>query len=214
MTENLNVFIHVWDPAQNPDVAVTLLLLHGTGGSETDLVGLGKTLLPSANMLSPRGRVSERGMARFFRRIAEGVFDLEDLALRTDELAGFIQAASAAYRFDSERVVAVGFSNGANIGASLLLKHPQVLLGAVLMRAMTPFEPAQLPDLHGKEVLIESGTQDPLVSQEDAENLRSILVRSGAGVQLSWQKASHQLTQGDLDTAKAFLARIDQSLPQ
>ena len=131
-------FIHKWVPATRPNNNITLLLLHGTGGNEDDLIPLGSELSPGSSMLSPRGKVLENGMPRFFRRFAEGVFDVEDLKYRTNELAGFIEAASSRYGFDQNSIVGVGYSNGANIGASLLLLHPGVLRGAVLFRPMVP----------------------------------------------------------------------------
>ncbi len=144
-------FVHRFVPApesaQPPPAA--LLLLHGTGGDEDDLVPLGRALVPGWALVSPRGKVLEGGAPRFFRRLAEGVFDQEDLVARTHELAGFVEAAAVEYGLDRDRIVAVGFSNGANIGASLLLLHPGLLAGAVLLRAMVPFEPDPLPDLTG-----------------------------------------------------------------
>src|SRR5215207_5564250 len=139
-------FVHQFVPAQ-ADGAPTLLLLHGTGGNEHDLLDLGRALYPRAALLSPRGQVRENGMPRFFRRLAEGVFDLDDLRRRTADLAAFIAAASAAYGFDPRRVIAVGYSNGANIAASLLLLYPAALAGAVLFHAMVPLVPEELPSL-------------------------------------------------------------------
>src|SRR5499433_2520532 len=136
-------FIHEFVPG---DSDRTLLLLHGTGGSERDLIPLGRELDPNASLLSPRGKVLENGMPRFFRRLAEGVFDLDDLRQRTHDLAAFVAAASEAYQFDPRRVIAVGYSNGANIAASLLLLHPETLAGAVLFHAMVPLIPEKLPD--------------------------------------------------------------------
>ena len=154
-------FIHRFLPA-GPGGGTTLLLLHGTGGDEGDLLPLGRALLPGAALLSPRGRVLERGMPRFFRRLAEGVFDQEDLARRTDELAAFLEGAATRYGFDPGRVVAVGFSNGANIAASLLLRHPGRLRGAVLLSPMVPFEPEPAPDLGGTPVFIGAGKAGPV----------------------------------------------------
>src|SRR5258705_5567600 len=137
-------FIHVFEPPAEPGGPI-LLLLHGTGGNEHDLVPLAGTLLPGAGVLSPRGRVLERGMPRFFRRLAEGVFDVADLKLRTQELADFITESAATYKFPTSRLIAVGFSNGANIAGSLLLLRPEVLGGAILFRAMVPLTPDTLP---------------------------------------------------------------------
>lgn len=184
----------------------TLLLLHGTGGDEDDLIPLGRTLLPGAALLSPRGQVLEHGMPRFFRRLSEGVFDEADLRARTAELAEFVAWAAATYGFESRRVTAVGFSNGANIGASLLLLRPDVLAGAVLFRAMVPLAPATRPELKGVRVLIGAGRADPLVAISDVERLAAMLEEGGAEVTLRWEHAGHQLTPGDVDAARAWLA--------
>ncbi len=167
-------FTHYYQPASTPG-APTLLMLHGTGGNEHDLVPLAADLLPGAGVLSPRGKVLERGMPRFFRRLAEGVFDLDDLRQRTAELAAFIGEAGAHYKFDPSRVVAVGFSNGANIAGSLLLLAPGVLRGAVLFRAMVPIVPDPLPAIPGTPVLISNGRVDPLVSVAETERLAALL---------------------------------------
>ena len=185
----------------------TLLLLHGTGGDENDLLPLGRTLLPGAALLSPRGAVLERGQPRFFRRLAEGVFDLEDLDRRTAELAVFVRAAATHYRFGGSRVVAVGFSNGANIAASLMLADTGVLAGAVLLRPMVPFEPERRPALSGVPVLISAGRSDPIVPAAQVEHLVALLSEAGALVDVRWQPGGHGLAQGDIDEASAFLAR-------
>src|SRR5437867_3407347 len=163
-------FVHTFQPPAAGDAAM-LLLLHGTGGHERDLVPVARMLAPAAGVLSPRGKVLERGMPRFFRRLAEGVFDLEDLRRRTIELADFVAAASAHYGFDPDRVVAVGFSNGANIAASLLLLRPETVAAAVLFRAMVPLVPDPLPNLPGTPVLLSNGRLDSLVSAEETERV-------------------------------------------
>ncbi len=190
---------------------ITLLLLHGTGGDERDLLPLGRALLPGAALLSPRGRVLEHGMPRFFRRLAEGVFDQEDLARRTDELAEFVRAATAKYALDPRGVVAVGFSNGANIAASLLLRHPGVLRGAVLLSPMLPFEPESPPRLAGTVVFVGAGTRDAIAPLAQAERLAELLASSGAAVTLHRVPAGHTLTQDEVDAARAWLER---SLPE
>src|SRR5689334_15480729 len=141
----------------------TLLLLHGTGGNERDLIPLGRELDPDAALLSPRGKILENGMPRFFRRLAEGVFDLEDLKYRTNELADFVTAAAQHYGFALDNLVAVGYSNGANIGASMLLLRPEIMYTEILFRAMVPLIPAKLPDLSSVRVWIGAGDQDPIV---------------------------------------------------
>jgi phospholipase/carboxylesterase len=197
-------FVHRFVPATDP-TRTPLLLLHGTGGNEDDLLPLGAQLSPGAALLSPRGKVSEHGMPRFFRRVAEGVFDLDDLKARTAELADFLAKSRKAYAL--ERPVAVGFSNGANIAWSLLLSHPDALAGAILMRAMLPFEPQNIPDLAGKPVLILSGAVDPLVSAAQRDRLAELLKRGGADVRYEVLPAGHQLTRQDLALAADWLAK-------
>lgn len=182
-----------------------LLLLHGTGGDENQLLGLGRALAPEAAQLSPRGRVSENGMARFFRRVAEGVFDMEDLFARTHELASFITEARDAYELTGARFVAVGFSNGANIAGSLLLTYPELFAGAVLYRPMVPFVPEVMPDLRHVSVLVVPGEQDPLVPQEESQRLIELLERAGAAVEAPWQPGGHALTEEDVAIARQWM---------
>ena len=199
-------FTHVHHPPAKPG-GPTLLLLHGTGGNEHDLIPLAAELLPGAGVLSPRGKVLERGMPRFFRRLAEGVFDLDDLQQRTVELADFIDEASERYKLDATRVTAVGFSNGANIAASLLLLKPGTLHRAVLFRAMVPIVPTPLPANVPAAVLISNGRVDPLVPVAETDRLAELLRSTGAQVTIAWQQAGHQLVRGDLTTAAAWLQR-------
>jgi predicted esterase len=207
MTADLG-FVHVFQPAQNPG-APTLLLLHGTGGDEHDMVPLGG-LSPGAALLSPRGKVLENGMPRFFRRLADGVFDVEDLKIRAGELAGFVSAAAAHYRFDPSRVIAMGFSNGANIASAMLLLRPGVLKGAVLFRAMVPLVPDAPQDapLAGTRVLISNGRIDPIVSPDETDRLARLLQQHGAEVDVHWQPAGHQLMPSDFAVAKTWLQSI------
>lgn len=207
-------FVHVYTPPSAVD-ARTLLVLHGTGGNEMDLLPVARSLAPTAGVLSPRGKVSERGMPRFFRRLAEGVFDLEDLKFRAAELADFIAVAADAYRFDPRQVVAAGFSNGANIAASLLLLHPATLTGAVLFRAMVPIVPNPLPSLPSTPVLLSNGRRDPLVSEDETERLATLLRSAGANVTLTWQPVGHELTPADIALAKGWLtSALDPNNPQ
>ncbi len=199
-------FIHVFRPPAHPGGPI-LLLLHGTGGNEEDLVPIAEMLLPEAGILSPRGKVLERGMPRFFRRLAEGVFDIDDLKLRTAELADFIVETAALREFSARDVIAVGFSNGANIAGALLLLRPEVLGGAVLFRAMVPLTPETLPNIPGTPVLLSNGRLDPLVTAEETEKLVSLLRSAGADITLSWQNSGHELTQRDVVTAKEWLAQ-------
>jgi phospholipase/carboxylesterase len=197
---------YVNDKNESASAYPTILLLHGTGGNEDDLIPLGHMLYPNANLLSPRGKVLEQGMPRFFRRLAEGVFDIEDLKFRTHELAKFIYDASLQYSFDLSKTIAVGFSNGANIATSLLLLAPQVIAGTVLVRPMVPFIPNPLPDLSEKKIIILSGQYDPIVSKKQAEDLFSLLKSTGAKVSIQWQSSGHEITQNDVHIAKKWLS--------
>ena len=195
-------FIHEFVPGSSNR---TLLLLHGTGGNERDLIALGRELDPNAALLSPRGKVLENGMPRFFRRLAEGVFDLEDLKHRTNELADFVTAAAQHYGFASDNVIAVGYSNGANIAASMLLLRPEVLSAAVLFRAMVPLIPDKLPNLLPVRVWIGAGDQDPIVPASETKGLVELLRRAGADVTIRFAKAGHGLTNDDLEAARHWL---------
>ena len=202
-------FVHRYvSPEAGSELAggTTLLLLHGTGGDENDLLPLGRSLLPGAGMLSPRGKVLERGAPRFFRRLAEGVFDQEDLARRTEELAQFIDAASTTYALERDGIVAVGFSNGANIASSLLLRRPGLLRGAVLLSPMVPYEPEALPDLSATAVFIGAGRNDPIAPAEQVERLASMFQKAGADVTVHWQNAGHTVTKDELDAAQRWIA--------
>ena len=191
---------------RNDTAGLTLLLLHGTGGNEDDLLPLGRELDPNARLLSPRGKILEGGrIPRFFRRLAEGVFDIEDLKFRTHELAGFVEKASRVYGFDARKVIAVGYSNGANIAASMLLLNPQTLSGAILFRAMVPLVPDNLPDLSDKRIFMSSGLRDPIATRQEAETLSGLLKRARAIVDLQWQNSGHELTQDDIHAAKQWL---------
>jgi phospholipase/carboxylesterase/glyoxalase family protein len=196
-------FVHRFIPAQQP--GTTLLLLHGTGGDEDDLLRVGQRLAPGAALLSPRGKVLENGMPRFFRRLAEGLFDLKDLTFRTHELADFLAAASSRYGFPPDRVFAAGYSNGANIAASLLLLRPEALAGAVLFRPMVPLTPESMPDLSAKRAFISAGRHDPIVPPEQPERLAALLRGAGAEVALRWSAAGHALTGEDIEAAREWL---------
>ncbi len=201
-------YIHAFLPAKNVATARTLLLLHGTGGNEHDLVPFGQMLDPAANILSPRGKVLENGMPRFFRRLAEGVFDIEDLRARTHELADFVGDAAVHYGLDPQRVIAIGYSNGANTAASLLLLRPEVLHAAVLLRVVLPLTPETLPDLHRKSALILAGEHDEMMPREKTEQLAEVLTKAGAKVTLQWQPTGHRLTPEDGDRARQFLKTV------
>ncbi|HEU4868130.1 MAG TPA: alpha/beta hydrolase [Actinomycetota bacterium] len=183
----------------------TLLLLHGTGGNESDLLGLGKHLNSKANLLSPRGKVLENGMPRFFRRLSLGVFDVPDLIDQTHDLARFIERAAEEYELDPERITAVGYSNGANMAASLLFLHPEALAGAALLHAMPPFYPEELPDLDDKPILLTAGRNDDMVPGDEAELLGELYRRSGADVSLVWMPGGHELTPTEISIVKEWM---------
>ena len=186
----------------------TLLLLHGTGGTEHDLIPLGRELDPNASLLSPRGKILENGRPRFFRRLAEGVFDLDDLRKRTDELADFVTDAVRHYELDNKQVVAVGYSNGANIAASMLLLRPEVLSAAILFRAMVPLVPEEQPDLSSVQVFISEGDRDPIVSAAEAGRLAGLLRNADADVTIRFFQSGHELTSLDVDAAREFLSNV------
>jgi predicted esterase len=184
----------------------TLLLLHATGGDEHQLVDLGRELAPQATLLSPRGQVLEDGVTRrFFRRHGTFELDIPDLLARTDELADFIGAAIAAYDLDPGRVIALGYSNGANIAVSLLLRHPETLAGAVLLRATLPYALDAPPRLDGKPVLALGGERDPFVPRERYDELVATLNSGGAHVSARLMTGGHQLRQADLELAAGWL---------
>jgi phospholipase/carboxylesterase len=188
-------FIHRYEPATDPK-RPPLLLLHGTGGDENDLLGLGRMISPGSALLSPRGKILENGMPRFFRRLAEGVFDEEDVRFRANELADFVAEARRAYGLEAP--VAVGFSNGANIAAAMLMLRPEALAGAALLRAMVPLSSAPQVDLAGKRVLMISGAMDPIIPADNSNRLAASLSASGAEVQHQMLPSGHNLSQTDL----------------
>jgi phospholipase/carboxylesterase len=199
-------FQHVYEPGTTD---WTLLLLHGTGGNEHDLVGLGRQLAPEAALLSPRGKVLENGMPRFFRRLAVGQLDIPDLLVRTDELAAFVTAAAQAYGRDPAKIAALGFSNGANIAVSLLLRHPGLLGAAALLRAMMAYEPEGELRLDGTDVLIAAGEGDPYSPPEQTRRLADVLSTAGAAVSVHVEPgAGHNLGRGDLRALEQWAAEL------
>lgn len=199
-------FIHEFVPGKS---ARTLLLLHGTGGNERDLISLGHELDPDASLLSPRGKTLENGMPRFFRRLAEGIFDLEDLRKRTDELADFVASAAKHYEIKNEKIVAVGYSNGANIAASMLLLRPETLSAAILFRAMVPLTPDKQPNLSSISVLISGGAFDQIVPGSETKALAELLRAAGADVEVRFLQAGHELTPQDVDLAREWLRDLN-----
>jgi len=198
-------FVHRFEPATATGLP-PLLLLHGTGGDENDLLSLGRTLAPGAALLSPRGKVMEGGMPRFFRRFAEGVFDESDVRARAGELAAFITEARAAYGLAAP--IAVGFSNGANIAAALMLTDPDALAGAVLLRAMVPLANPAPVDLKARPVLLLSGAMDPIVPEENAARLAGQLERAKATVTHRILPAGHGLSQADINLSHQWISAL------
>src|SRR5437667_5772315 len=199
-------FLHEFVPGNSNR---TLLLLHGTGGNERDLIPLGRELDPNASLLSPRGKILENGMPRFFRRLAEGVFDLEDLKTRTHELADFVTASVRHYKLAANHIVGVGYSNGANIAASMLLLRPEIMHAAILFPAMVPLIPETLPDLSAVRVWISAGDQDPIIPASEAKRLAEPLRSAGADVTIRFAKAAHGLTSDDVTTARDWLEKLE-----
>jgi len=194
--------IHRFEPGSSRE---TVLLLHGTGGDENDLVGLGREIAPDANLLSPRGQVLENGMPRFFRRIREGVFDEDDLVRRAADLDRFVRDATLHYLLDPARIRAFGYSNGANMAAALLLLHPTLLSGAALLRAVLPLEPPTPPQLQGKPVLILAGRNDPYAPQKRVKDLATRLEAAGAKVDLRWSEGGHAPEPTEIDDVAQWL---------
>jgi len=184
--------------------APTLLLLHGTGGNEEDLLPLAEMVSPASNVLGVRGNVLENGMPRYFRRLAEGVFDVEDLVQRTQELHAFLDWAAEKYEFDRSRIVAIGYSNGANIAASLLFHRGDALQGAILHHPMVPLRGKTLPDLSGVPVFIAAGRRDPICPPQETEDLNELLSGAGADVKLHWENGGHQLSRSEVGMASSW----------
>lgn len=196
---------YIYEEKGNPN-GPTLLLLHGTGGTESDLLPLASVIDPNANVLSVRGNVLENGMPRFFRRLAEGVFDEEDLIERTEELHAFLNQASQELGFDRNQITAIGYSNGANIAASLLFHYKDSLENAILHHPMVPRRGIELPDLTGTGVFIAAGDNDPMCPPEEAEELKQLLTNAGAAVNLHWESNGHQLTMTEVKAAASWYA--------
>lgn len=201
--------IHQFIPAAAmPGQAYTLLLLHGTGGDENSLLGLANHFGDGFNYLSPRGQVLENGMPRFFHRLTEGVFDQEDLRQRTANLAAFIREAARQHGFDTKKIIALGYSNGANIAASLLLSGESIIKHAVLLHAMVPFVPDTLPELHGSWVLLTAGENDPIVPAANTSALADLLNNAGAEVEMCWHLSGHTLIEEEIKRTQLFLNNL------
>ena len=198
--------IHRFIPSANPLNDKTLLLLHGTAGNEDSLLPIADIILPESAVLSPRGKVLENGMPRFFRRLSEGVFDLDDMRVRTRELASFIQDSAAFYNTKSNKIIAAGYSNGANIASSVIFTFPGLISKAALYHPMIPYVPETEPDLSGLKVLITAGTNDPIVTEKETRELQDLYEQFGAEVQIFWHDMGHSLTREELHRTKAFLS--------
>ena len=205
MTEDLD-FVHRFIPADDPTSGETLVVLHGTGGDENDLIGIGRAIAPGASILSPRGKVLENGAPRFFKRLAEGVFDPNEVRSRAEELSRFIRAAVIKYSLDPARVFAFGYSNGANVASTVMFIDPGVLQRAILFRPMLVFEPDEIPDLSGTSVLISAGRSDPIVPTSSVDRLVALFKQSHTDVTLKWQLVGHNLAPSEVREAADWLA--------
>lgn len=205
MTEDLG-FIHRFVLAEDFASGETLVVLHGTGGDENDLIGIGKAIAPGAAILSPRGNVLENGAPRFFKRLAEGVFDPKEVRSRAEELARFIRAAVITYGLDPTRVFALGYSNGANVASTVMFLEPGILQGAILFRPMLVYEPTEKKDLSGSAVFISAGRMDPIVPRASVERLAELFGSAHAEVTLKWQLVGHNLVPSEVSEAADWLA--------
>jgi phospholipase/carboxylesterase len=205
MTEDLG-FIHRFMPAEDPATGETLLVLHGTGGNENDLIGIGRTIAPGAAILSPRGNATENGAHRFFKRLSEGVFDPKEVRSRGEELARFIRAAIAKYGLDASRIYALGYSNGANAASTVMFIDSRLLQGAILFRPMLVFEPEERADLNGAGVFISAGRMDPIVPVSSVERLVELFDTANAEVTLKWQLTGHNLVPSEVREAAEWVA--------
>ena len=205
MTEDLG-FIHRFVPAEDPASGETLIVLHGTGGDENDLIGIGQAIAPGAAILSPRGNVLENGAPRFFKRLAEGVFDPKEVRARAEELGRFIRAAVITYRLDPARVFALGYSNGANVASTMMFVEPGILQGTILFRPMLVYEPTEKNDLGGSAVFISAGRMDPIVPESSVERLVELFESLHAEVTLKWQLGGHNLVPSEVREAADWLA--------
>jgi predicted esterase len=205
MTDDLG-FIHRFVPAEDSGSGETLIVLHGTGGDENDLIGIGKAVAPGAAILSPRGNVLENGAPRFFRRLAEGVFDPKEVRSRAEELARFIRAAVITYQLDPARVFALGYSNGANVASTVMFVEPGILQRAILFRPMLVYQPTEKTDLSGSAVFISAGRMDPIVPTASVERLVELFEAARAEVTLKWQLVGHNLVPSEVSEAANWLA--------
>jgi predicted esterase len=205
MTDDLG-FIHRFVPPEDSASGETLLVLHGTGGDENDLVGIGQAIAPGAAVLSPRGKVLENGAPRFFKRLAEGVFDPKEVRSRAEELARFVRTAITKYDLDASRIYALGYSNGGNIASTVMFIEPRLLQGAVLFRPMLVYEAEEQGDLSGVSVFISAGRMDPIVPMSSVERLAELFESSHAEVTLKWQLAGHNLVPSEVREAADWFA--------
>jgi len=196
--------IHVFRKGTDP-TRPTLVLFHGTGGNEHDLLPLAELLSPGSSVLGIRGNVLENGMPRFFRRLSEGVFDEADLILRTREIKQFLNEAAKQYDFDAGHLATVGYSNGANIAGSLLLHYKDIFTSAVLLHPMVPLRGLALPSMNGVSVFIGAGLNDPMIPAEETRELEELLQGAGAAVTVHWGNQGHRLSPAEAEAAKNWL---------
>lgn len=206
MSEKDLGFIHRFVPPEEPASGGTLIVLHGTGGDENDLIGIGQAVAPGAAILSPRGKVLEKGAPRFFKRLAEGVFDPKEVRSRGEELARFIRAAISTYELDASRIHALGYSNGANIASTVMFIEPGLLQSAVLFRPMLVYEPRERNELSGSGVFISAGRMDPIVPVTSVERLVELFETAHAEVTLKWQLTGHNLVPSEVREAADWFA--------
>jgi phospholipase/carboxylesterase len=205
MTTALDSHIHLFRPGKAGDPR-TLLMLHGTGGDEVSFAGLGPVLAPGAAVVSVRGNVDEHGISRFFRRLAEGVYDMADLGFRTRALESFVEAVIQNYKIEQDHLIGVGYSNGANILANLLFQSPLLLAAAVLMHPLIPFTPQDQPGLAGRRLLITAGERDPICPPAMTRALYDYFERQGTAAQLVFHPGGHELQESELGAIRSFVA--------
>lgn len=198
-------FVHRFRPAA-AGISDTILAFHGTGGNEDDLIGVAQTVAPGAAVISPRGKVLEAGAPRFFRRLAEGVFEPAEVRSRGEELAKFIRDAVSRYQLDPARIFALGYSNGANIASTVMLIDPELIRASVLFRPMLVYEPGEKADLSGKSVFISAGRVDPIVPTDSVGKLARLLEERGAEVTVKWQLGGHNLVPSEIKEATDWIA--------
>lgn len=210
MKADIENFTHQFIPGQESNTPFTLLLLHGNGGTESDLLLLGRALAPHAPLLSPRGRIIENGKPRFYRLISPADFEVTDLRVRADELASFVRTAAGVYHFDADNLVGVGHSNGANMAVALMLLHPSLLRAGILFRPQpqVPLISNPRPNFENRPILLVAGRNDVEIPSVEIEHLAELLRRSGANVTIKWHSGGHDLTNEEINLARDWLTLL------